>query len=134
MNTSPGLISLGGNDSRKWPTVAGRQPMKPGRLMVDWASERPLASVSTMAKSLPSRTRVEKQVRTKAAEASSTTLMSRFHRISSSIGSNPAALASVAAVLRITSVSCWGMLLEFLDGDRDGQVGQDRHIRLHTDN
>ena len=71
--------------------------MKPGRLMVDWASDRPSASVKTMAKSLPSRTKVEKQVRTKAAEASSTTLISRFHRISSSIGSKRSFLVAMTA-------------------------------------
>ncbi len=53
---------------RKCFTVAGRLPMKEGMLGVDWASERPCASVSTTAKSLASRTSVEKQVRTKAVD------------------------------------------------------------------
>jgi len=88
MKTSPSRIVAAGYLARKCRTVAGRQPMKPGRLMFDCASERPSASVSTMAKSLPSRTSVEKQVRTNAAAASSTTLMRRFHRISSSIALN----------------------------------------------
>ena len=41
MKTSPGFIVSAGNFSRKCRTVAGRQPMKPGRLMVDCASDRP---------------------------------------------------------------------------------------------
>src|SRR4051812_7332888 len=85
MNTSPSRIVAAGYLARKCRTVAGRQPMNPGRLMFDCASERPCASVRTIAKSLPSRTSVEKQVRTNAAAASSTTLIRRFHRISSSM-------------------------------------------------
>ena len=46
------------------------------------------ASVSTTAKSLASRTSTENEVRTNAADASSTMLTRRFHWISSVTGSS----------------------------------------------
>src|SRR5258708_33688929 len=134
MKTSPGFIVSAGNFLRKCRTVAGRQPMKPGRLMVDCASERPCESVSTMAKSLPSRTSVEKQVRTKAAEASSTTLIRRFQRISSSIGSNFVLRpADATASDNSESARLLFISVELLDRDRDGEVRADRNVSCHRD-
>src|SRR5580692_12433542 len=127
MNTSPGFMVSAGNFSRKARTVAGRHPMKPGRLMVDCASERPCASVSTMAKSLPSRTSVEKQVRMNAAEASSTTLIRRFQRISSSIGSN-VETRLLPSIVRGSSARLLFISIELLDHDGDRQIGTDHHV------
>src|SRR5258708_9064105 len=134
MKTSPGFIVSAGNFLRKCRTVAGRQPMKLGRLMVDCASDRPCASVSTMAKSLPSRTSVEKQVRTKAAEASSTTLIRRFQRISSSIGSNFVLRAADATASDgRDSVRLLFMSVELLDRDGDREIRADRNVGRHRD-
>src|ERR1700736_2333314 len=86
-STSPGLSDAGGNARRKCRTVTGSVPMNEGMLNEDCASEWPSASSRTQAKSLDSRTIVEKDVRTSVAEASSTMAISRFQRISRAIGS-----------------------------------------------
>ena len=61
--------------------------MNDGMLMLDWAKERPQASVNTPAKSLDSRTRVEKEARLKVAAASSTMEINLAQWISREIGS-----------------------------------------------
>src|ERR1700753_3398129 len=133
MNTLPVFIVSAGNFSRNARPVAGRQPMKPRRLIVDWVRERPWASVKTMAKSLPSRTRVEKQVRTNAAEASSTTLIRRFQRISSSMGSKAEARLRPSAKLG-NSAALLFISVELLDRDRYRQIGQNGHVGSDPDN
>jgi hypothetical protein len=70
-------------------TVAGSVPMNAGMLLVACAIERPRASVSTQEKSSDSRNTVEKALLTSAAEASSTMLTRRRHRISRVTGSKP---------------------------------------------
>src|ERR1700751_1544160 len=77
-----------------------------------------------MAKSLPSRTKVEKHVRTKAADASSTTLIRRFQRISSSI-------ASKLEFLRSGSARTFCILVKFLDGHAHGEIWTNRDVRRH---
>src|SRR5690348_16202830 len=84
--TSPSRSVCGGNFRRKCLIDAGSVPMKDGMLLEDCARERPAASVSTTAKSLASRTRLEKEARTKVAAASSTALTRRVQMISSWIG------------------------------------------------
>src|SRR6516164_8221380 len=93
-STSPGRSDAGGNARSRWRTVTGKVPMNEGMLNEDCAKERPSASSRTHAKSLDSRTRVEKEVRTKVAEASSTPAISRFCRISKANGSS----RSIAAI------------------------------------
>ena len=56
----------------------GKVPMNEGMDRLDWAIERPCASVSTTAKSFASRAMIENEVRMKAVAASSTMLTSRF--------------------------------------------------------
>src|SRR5215472_7658409 len=86
MSTSPGRRSLP-NSRRKCRTVAGRVPMKEGMLPEFWARAKPRASVRTQAKSLASFESVEKEVRTMALAASSTTEMMRVHSTSRVMGS-----------------------------------------------
>ena len=87
MKTSPGFMPSAPNSPRKWRTVAGSVPMKDGMLPEFWASAKPRASVSTQAKSLASLESVEKDVRTMALAASSTTEMSRVQSTSSVMAS-----------------------------------------------
>jgi len=56
--------------------------MKDGMLMEDWARELPWASKRTQAKSLDSRSTVEKEARLRAAAASSTMEIRRLHKTS----------------------------------------------------
>ena len=86
--TSPGFSVRAGNFLRKCLTVAGSVPMNDGMDSTDCAIEWPSASVSTTAKSFASRTSTENEVRTNAADASSTMLTRRFHWISSETGSS----------------------------------------------
>src|SRR3954466_7240405 len=86
--TSPGFSVCAGNFFRKCLTVAGKVPMNEGIESTDCAIEWPSASVNTTAKSFASRTSTENDVRTNAADASSTMLTRRFHWISSVTGSS----------------------------------------------
>src|SRR5215468_6601059 len=95
MSTSPGC-RLPANSRRKCRTVAGRVPMKEGMLSEFWASANPRASVRTHAKSLASFESVEKEVRTMALAASSTTEMMRVHSTSSVMGSKVALTAAAS--------------------------------------
>src|SRR5262249_48717301 len=81
------------NSRRKCRTVAGRVPMKEGMLPEFWARAKPRASVRTQAKSLASFESVEKEVRTMALAASSTTEMMRVHSTSRVMGSKLALTA-----------------------------------------
>ena len=78
----------GPNSARKCRTVAGNVPMKDGMLPVFCASECPVSSVSTQAKSLASFDRVENEVRMITFAASSTIEVMRLHRISIVTGSS----------------------------------------------
>src|SRR5215813_14172113 len=96
MSTSPGRRSLP-NSRRKCRTVAGKVPMKEGMLPEFWASAKPRASVRTHAKSLASFESVEKEVRTMALAASSTTEMMHVHSTSSVMGSKVALTAGASS-------------------------------------
>src|SRR5215469_13730156 len=96
MSTSPGRRSWP-NSRRKCRTVAGKVPMKEGMLPEFWARAKPRASVRTQAKSLASFESVEKEVRTMALAASSTTEMMRVHSTSSVMGSKVALTAGASS-------------------------------------
>ena len=67
-------------------------------------SESPLRSISTVAKSLDSRTMVENEVRSRPTAASSAIEISRLQRISSVTGSNASASA-LPGLVRM-SIAC----------------------------
>jgi len=88
MTQSPGCHCSMGMRSRKLRNVRGRMPTNEGMPAVFSASESPLASINTVAKSFDSRTMVENEVRSNAAADSSAIEIRRFQKISSVIGSN----------------------------------------------
>ena len=74
-------------------TVAGKVPMNDGMLLVAWTRVRPCSSVMMQEKSCDSRTRVENDVRMRAAAASSAAEMSRVQITSRVMGSNDSRLS-----------------------------------------
>ena len=93
MTQSPGRQLSAGNFARKCLVVFGRMQEKLAMPPVFSLMLSPLRSISTQAKSLDSRTMVEKAVRSRAAAASSAMEISRLQRISSVIGSKPSSSA-----------------------------------------
>ena len=100
IRTSPGNRISGGYSRKKCFTVAGRVPMNDGMLLVAWTRERPWASVRMHEKSWDSRTRVENEVRMRAAAASSTAEMSRVQMTSSVTESKDSLLPAMTLSLR----------------------------------
>jgi hypothetical protein len=88
---SPGRSSSGGISASMCRKVRGSSPTKEGMPMEFSARLSPFASISTVAKSLDSRTMVEKEVRSSAAAASSAMEISLLQRIWRVTGSKLAA-------------------------------------------